>query len=159
MIAKNNNIVNNNQIMNNQIIYKDQNGNIINIPKPTQQPQQPKQQPNPQPQLRNGKIKKKKLSRVARILQEKDSRLQKPTLQYQVERNRPVYAVPPSKKRSVSQGKPFTLINKYYDNNYILEDDKEEDDKNEEINNIHVEKNLSDDEKGDDDEKSTNSFF
>ena len=159
MIAKNNNIMNNNQIMNNQIIYKDQNGNIINIPKPPQPSQQPKQQPNPQPQLRNGKIKKKKLSRVARILQEKDSRQQKPTLQYQVERNRPVYAVPPSKKRSVSQGKPFTLINKYYDNNYILEDDKEEDDKNEEINNIHIEKNLSDDEKGDDDEKSTNSFF
>ena len=160
MIAKNNNIMDNNQIMNNQIIYKDQNGNIINIPKPTQQPQQPKQQQNPQPQLRNGKIKKKKLSRVARILQEKDSRQQKPTLQYQVERNRPVYAVPPSKKRSVSQGKPFTLINKYYDNNYILEDDKEEDDKNEEINNIHIEKNLSEDENNDnDDEKSTNSFF
>ena len=160
MIAKNNNIMNNNQIMNNQIIYKDQNGNIINISKPPQQPQQPKQQPNPQPQLRNGKIKKKKLSRVARILQEKDSRQQKPTLQYQVERNRPVYAVPPSKKRSVSQGKPFTLINKYYDNNYILEDDKEEDDKNDEINNIHIEKNLSEDENNDnDDEKSTNSFF
>ena len=160
MIAKNNNIMNNNQIMNNQIIYKDQNGNIINIPKPPQPSQQPKQQPNPQPQLRNGKIKKKKLSRVARILQEKDSRQQKPTLQYQVERNRPVYAVPPSKKRSVSQGKPFTLINKYYDNNYILEDDKEEDDKNEEINNIHIEKNLSEDENNDnDDEKSTNSFF
>ena len=166
--SQNNNIMaknymsmnNNNLIMNNQIIYKDQNGNIINSPKPTQQQQIPKPQPNQQPQLRNAR-KKKKLSRVARILQEKDSKQQKPTMQYQVERNRPVYAVPPSKKRSVSQGKPFTLINKYYDNNYILEDDKEEDDKNEEINNIHIEKNLSDDDNDNDndDENSSNSFF
>jgi hypothetical protein len=161
IMAKNNMSMNNNNlIMNNQIIYKDQNGNIINNPKSPQQQQIPKPQPNQQPQLRNAR-KKKKLSRVARILQEKDSKQQKPTMQYQVERNRPVYAVPPSKKRSVSQGKPFTLINKYYDNNYILEDDKEEDDKNEEVNNMHIEKNLSDDDNDNDndDENSSNSFF
>ena len=51
--------------------------------------------------------------------------------------------MPPSKKRSVSQGKPFNLIHKYYDENYILEDDEEEEEKNEETNNIHIEKNMN----------------
>ena len=144
-VIKNNNMITNNQNMNNKIIYKDQNVNIINNQKNLQQ-QKPVQQPNNQPKLRNCKntLKRKRLSRVARLLQEKAPKENKQAIQYQVERNRPVYAVPPSKKRSVSQGKPFTLINKYYDENYILEDDKEEDDKNEEINNIHVEKNMSD---------------
>ena len=125
------------QIINNQIIYRDQNGNIINIPKPIQQA-------NNQAQLRNQQnvVKKKKLSRVARLLQSKDTNDRKPALQYKVERNRPLYAVPPSKKRAVSQGKPFTLINKYYDENYILEDDEEGDEKNEDINNIHIEKKF-----------------
>ena len=125
------------QIINNQIIYRDQNGNIINIPKPIQQA-------NSQAQLRNQQnvVKKKKLSRVARLLQSKDTNDRKPALQYKVERNRPLYAVPPSKKRAVSQGKPFTLINKYYDENYILEDDEEGDEKNEDINNIHIEKKF-----------------
>ena len=123
------------QIINNQIIYRNQNGNIINIPKPIQPS-------NNQTKLRNQQnvVKKKKLSRVARLLQVKDTNDRKPALQYKVERNRPLYAVPPSKKRAVSQGKPFTLINKYYDENYILEDDEEGDEKNEDMNNIHIEK-------------------
>ena len=50
----------------------------------------------------------------------------KPVIQHKIERKRPVYSLPPSQKRSVSQGKPFTLINKYYDENFILEDDDEE---------------------------------
>ena len=50
----------------------------------------------------------------------------KPVIQHKIERNRPVYSLPPSQKRSVSQGKPFNLINKYYDENFILEDDDEE---------------------------------
>ena len=126
------------QIINNQIIYRDQNGNILNIPKPPQQI-------NNQTKLNNCQnvVKKKKLSRVAKILQAKDTNDRKPTLQYKVERNRPLYAVPPSKKRAVSQGKPFTLINKYYDENYILEDDEEGEEKNEETNNIHIEKNMN----------------
>ena len=157
IITQNNIINNKSQTQNNQIIYKDQKGNIISNQKPPQQ-QIPMPQTNNQPKLRGGNIKKKKLSRVAKLLQEKAPKEKKQAVQYQIERNRPVYAVPPSKKRSVSQGKPFTLINKYYDENYILEDDKEEDDKNEEINNIHVEKNMSDYENDeiDDDEKSSN---
>ena len=129
------------QIINNQIIYRDQNGNIINIPKPPQQI-------NNQTKLNNRQnvIKRKKLSRVARLLQAKDTNDRKPALQYKVERNRPLYAVPPSKKRAVSQGKPFTLINKYYDENYILEDDEEGEEKNEETNNIHIEKNMNNNE-------------
>ena len=87
-------------------------------------------------------VKKKQLSRVTKLLQSKDSNERKPTLQYKIERKRPVYAVPPHKKRSVSQGKPFTLINKYYDENYILEDDEETDEKNEENQNIGIEKNV-----------------
>ena len=50
----------------------------------------------------------------------------KPVIQHKIERKRPVYSLPPSQKRSVSQGKPFNLINKYYDENFILEDDDEE---------------------------------
>jgi len=76
----------------------------------------------------------------------------KPVIQHKIERKRPVYTLPPSKKRSVSQGKPFHLINKYYDENFILEDDEEEniklnddsfeDDKNNNKNlDIHNKKN------------------
>ena len=129
------------QIINNQIIYRDQNGNIINIPKSPQHV-------NNQTKFKNCQnvIKKKKLSRVAKLLQAKDTNDRKPALQYKVERNRPLYAVPPSKKRAISQGKPFTLINKYYDENYILEEDEEGEEKNEDINNIHIEKNMNNNE-------------
>ena len=50
----------------------------------------------------------------------------KPVIQHNIQRKRPVFTLPPSKKRSVSQGKPFNLIHKYYDENFILEDDEEE---------------------------------
>ena len=80
--------------------------------------------------------KKPKNSRINKIIKLKEMNEHKPTKQYQIERKRPVYAVPPSKKRSVSQGKPFILIHKYYDENYILEDDEEEASKNEENSNI-----------------------
>ena len=46
--------------------------------------------------------------------------------QHNIQRKRPVFTLPASKKRSVSQGKPFNLIQKYYDENFILEDDAEE---------------------------------
>ena len=50
----------------------------------------------------------------------------KPVTQHNIQRKRPVFTLPASKKRSVSQGKPFNLIQKYYDENFILEDDAEE---------------------------------
>ncbi len=50
----------------------------------------------------------------------------KPVIQHNIQRKRPVYTLPQSKKRSISQGKPFNLIHKYYDENFILEDDEEE---------------------------------
>ena len=50
----------------------------------------------------------------------------KPVIQHNIQRKRPVFTVPPSKKRSISQGKPFNIIHKYYDENFILEDDEEE---------------------------------
>ena len=59
------------------------------------------------------------------FVNEKNEEL-KSVIQYKIERRRPVYALPPSQKRSASQGKPFNLINKYYDENFILEDDNEE---------------------------------
>ena len=99
-----------------------QNNAINNIPKPINNkigiPKPPRPNINRQAQIRNI-IKKKKL-------------------------NRPVYAIPPSKKRSISQGKPFNLINKYYNDNYILEDDEEEEDKSEETYNIQIIKNNND---------------
>ena len=130
------------QIINNQIIYRDQNGNIINFSNPPQQMNN-----HTQFKICKSVIKKKQISRVTRLLQAKESNDKKPALQHRIERKRPVFAVPPHKKRSVSQGKPFTLLYKYYDENYILEDDEEADEKNEENINIHIEKNVSDDEK------------
>ena len=50
----------------------------------------------------------------------------KPVIQHNIERKRPVFTLPVSKKRCTSQGKPFNLIHKYYDENFILEDDEEE---------------------------------
>ena len=41
---------------------------------------------------------------------------------------RPVYKIPPSKKRSISQGKSLQFIHKYYDENFILEEENENDD-------------------------------
>ena len=124
-----------------------QNNAINNIPKPINNkigiPKPPRPNINRQAQIRNI-IKKKKLSRVDRILKAKDSKVHKPAFQHRVERNRPVYAIPPSKKRSISQGKPFNLINKYYNDNYILEDDEEEEDKSEETYNIQIIKNNND---------------
>ena len=49
----------------------------------------------------------------------------KSVIQHKIERKRPVVALPSLQKRSLSQGKPFNLINKYYDENFILEDDEE----------------------------------
>jgi len=50
----------------------------------------------------------------------------RPVIQHNIQRKRPVFTLPASKKRSISQGKPFNLIQKYYDENFILEDDAEE---------------------------------
>ena len=44
-----------------------------------------------------------------------------------VKRRRPVFKIPPCKKASIRQGKSLTFIHKYYDENFILEEDDEED--------------------------------
>ena len=41
-------------------------------------------------------------------------------------KRRPVYKIPPSKKRAVSQGRSLIFIHKYYDENFILEEDNED---------------------------------
>ena len=41
-------------------------------------------------------------------------------------KRRPVYKIPPSKKRAVSQGRSLAFIHKYYDENFILEEDNED---------------------------------
>ena len=41
-------------------------------------------------------------------------------------RRRPVFKIPPSKKRSISQGRSLAFIHKYYDENFILEEDNED---------------------------------
>ena len=43
-----------------------------------------------------------------------------------VQKKRPVYKIPPSKKRAVSQGRSLAFIHKYYDENFILEEDNED---------------------------------
>ena len=159
IIEGNLNIINNNQQINyqNQLHVNNnpnlsQNENFIsNQQKPQYLPQQPQQTNSSGQALKSGKrvIKKNKESRVSKILKIKDSNDHRPALQYKVERNRPVYAVPPSKKRSVSQGKPFNLIHKYYDENYILEDDEEDSLKLEESINLQIAKNISDNEDND----------
>ena len=50
----------------------------------------------------------------------------KPVIQHHIERKRPVFTLPSDKKRSTSEDKPFHLIQKYYNENFILEDDEEE---------------------------------
>ena len=40
-------------------------------------------------------------------------------------KRRPVYKIPPSKKRAVSQGRSLAFIHKYYDENFIMEEDNE----------------------------------
>ena len=142
------NCQNNNQgiFPDNKIVYLNKNENHI---QQNNQPQieSPQQGNKIRQQLKNGqKLNKKGKTSRAYLSKIKDSNDHKPAFQYKVERRRPVYAVPPSKKRSFSQGKPFTLINKYYDENYILEDDNEESLKPEKIPNIQITKNLSDDE-------------
>jgi hypothetical protein len=41
-------------------------------------------------------------------------------------KRRPVYKIPPSKKRAISQGRSLIFIHKYYDENFILEEDNED---------------------------------
>ena len=154
IISGNINIINNQQMNNqrqiqgNQIFYNESNENNIDIKTNSQpQPQPPQQLSNSGEKLKNGKKFNKKMRspRSNRLFNRiKDSNDHRPALQYKVERNRPVYALPPSKKRSVSQGKPFNLIHKYYDENYILEDDDEESMKLEEETKNQLLKNISD---------------
>jgi hypothetical protein len=59
-------------------------------------------------------------------------------------RRRPVYKIPPSKKRSISQGKSLAFIHKYYDENFILEEENENDDNiNDNEESIKLSKNKS----------------
>ena len=41
-------------------------------------------------------------------------------------KRRPVFKIPPSKKRSISQGRSLAFIHKYYDENFILEEENED---------------------------------
>ena len=50
----------------------------------------------------------------------------KPVIQHSIERKRPVFTLPKDKKRPLSEKKSFKIIHKYYDENFILEDDDEE---------------------------------
>ena len=144
------NDINNRQLINNQNQLKDNQINNPELNENEKNPQIQNQQNPPQEQNNNKKnnteqqiknednINKNKKEKASRT---KDSNDHRPALQYKVERCRPVFAVPPSKKRALSQGRPFNFIHKYYDENYILEDDDEESVKPEEVNNIKVVKN------------------
>ena len=123
-----NTINNSNNIINKQEIVKPElNKNFINFDKSIsmKDSQQNNKENNPQ-QMKNKKnVNGKRKIQRTNILKLKDTNNHKPTKQYKIERLRPVYQIPPSKKRSISQGKPLNFIHKYYDENYILEDDEE----------------------------------
>jgi len=61
-----------------------------------------------------------------------------------IKRRRPVFKVPPCKKASISQGKSLTFIHKYYDENFILEEDDEEEklNKSEKNKRIKLDKKI-----------------
>ena len=46
-----------------------------------------------------------------------------------IKHKRPVFKIPPCKKASLSQGKSLNFIHKYYDENFILEEENEEENK------------------------------
>ena len=50
-----------------------------------------------------------------------------PVIPENQKRKRPVYKIPPGQKRSISQGKSLDFIHKYYDEDFILEEDNEDD--------------------------------
>ena len=51
---------------------------------------------------------------------------QRKIIRNKVKRKRPVFKIPPCKKAVIKRGKSLSFIFKYYDENYILEDDNEE---------------------------------
>ena len=57
-------------------------------------------------------------------------------------KRRPVFKIPPSKKRSISQGRSLNFIHKYYDENFILEEENEDNASDSE--NKKKEKNFKD---------------
>ena len=57
-------------------------------------------------------------------------------------KRRPVFKIPPSKKRSISQGRSLAFIHKYYDENFILEEENEDNASDSE--NKKKEKNFKD---------------
>jgi len=61
-----------------------------------------------------------------------------------IKRRRPVFKIPPCKKSSISQGKSLTFIHKYYDENFILEEDDEEEklNKSEKNKRIKLDKKI-----------------
>ena len=145
------NDINNNQQINIQNQLQGNQNNNLEINENATNPPIQNQQCQPQEQNNNNNeeqnIKKEdNINKKEKASRNKDSNDRRPALQYKVERCRPVFAVPPSKKRALSQGRPFNFIHKYYDENYILEDDDEESVKPEEANNIKVVKNASNDE-------------
>ena len=72
--------------------------------KSEQEPQQQEKINNPPPLRKKPINKRGRIPRTNRLLSKiKDTNVHKPTMQYKVQRNRPVYAVPPSKKRSMTK--------------------------------------------------------
>ena len=57
--------------------------------------------------------------------------------------NRPMYKIPPSKKRSISQGNSLAFIHKYYDENFIMEEENEDIESNKEDKKITKNRNKT----------------
>ena len=54
-----------------------------------------------------------------------------------------MYKIPPSKKRSTSQGNSLAFIHKYYDENFIMEEESEDIESNKEDKKITKNRNKS----------------
>ena len=69
-----------------------------------------------------------------------------------IKHKRPVFKIPPCKKASLSQGKSLNFIHKYYDENFILEEENEEENKalknivlTDRKNEVNIEENKNSD--------------
>jgi hypothetical protein len=54
-----------------------------------------------------------------------------------------MYKIPPSKKRSISQGNSLAFIHKYYDENFIMEEENEDIESNKEDKKITKNRNKT----------------
>ena len=105
----------NNNIHNNNKISNDNNNNIHN---------------NNKINNNNNNKKSNDIAKIIKDIDKNEKQANKSNIKIK-KYKRPVYKIPPSKKRSISEGNSLAFIHKYYDENFILEEDSEYNSNNE----------------------------